>query len=83
MTADTPSMKAVLEKDTAWTNANAGSKRVQGYRFMAMAHAVKVSRVDQRKQVKSISNFESHNHSLLSRVKILCVSLRVKALKRG
>ena len=83
VTADTPATKALLEKDTAWTTAIAGSERVQGHRFMVMAHAVKVSRVDQKEQAKSISNIESQNPSLMSRVKILCVSWRVKTLKRG
>ncbi len=50
---------------------------------MVMAHAVKVSRVDQKEQAKSISNIESQNPSLMSRVRFLCVSWHVKPLKRG
>jgi hypothetical protein len=50
---------------------------------MVMAHAVKLSRVDQNEQAKSISNIASQNPSLKSRVEILCVSWRVKMLKRG
>ncbi len=77
MTADTPSTKALLEKDTAWTTAIAGSERVQVHRYMVMAHAVKVNRVDQKEQAKSLSNIESQNHSLKSRINILRVSWRV------
>ncbi len=50
---------------------------------MVMAHADKVSRVDPKEQAKSISNIESQNPSLKSRVKILRVFWRVKTLKRG
>jgi hypothetical protein len=67
----------------ALTTAIAGSECVQGHRFMVMAHAVKVSRVDQKEQAKSILNIESQNASLMSRVIILCVSWRVETLKRG
>ncbi len=59
MTADTTSTKALLEKDTAWTTAIAGGEHVQGHRFMVVAHAVKLSRVDQNEQAKSISNIAS------------------------
>ncbi len=48
-----------------------------------MAHAVKVSRVDQKEQTNSISNIESQNPSLKSRVKILHVSWHLKTLKSG
>ncbi len=47
-----------------------------------MAHAVKISRVDQKEQAKSISNLESQKLSLRFRVNILCVSRHVKRLKR-
>jgi hypothetical protein len=50
---------------------------------MVMAHAVKVSRVDQNEQAKSITNCESQNPSLKSIVRILCVSWRLKTLKCG
>jgi hypothetical protein len=83
VTADTPSTKALLEQDTAWTTVIAGKTRVQGHRFNVMAHAVKVSRVDQNEQTKSIYNIESQNPTLKSRVKILCISWRQKTLKRG
>jgi hypothetical protein len=83
VTADTPSTKALLEKNTAWTTAIAGSECVQGHKFMVVAHAVKLSRVDQNEQVKSISNIASQNPSLKSRVDILRVSWCVKMLKRG
>jgi hypothetical protein len=48
---------------------------------MIMAHAVKLSRVDQNEQTKSISNIATRNPSLKSRVEILCVSWHVKTLK--
>jgi hypothetical protein len=83
VTADTPSTKALLENDTAWTTVIAGSKRVQGHIFVVMTHAVKVSRVDQNEQAKSMSNIASQNPTLKSRVKILRVSWRIKTLKRG
>jgi hypothetical protein len=82
VTADTPTTKALLEKDTAWTTAIAGIEHVQCHRFMVMTHAVKLSRVNQNEQAKSISNIASQNRSLKSRVKILCVSWHVKMLKR-
>jgi uncharacterized protein YaiI (UPF0178 family) len=66
VTADTPFTKALLEKVTAWTAAIAGSKLFQGHRFMVMAHAVKLSRVDQNEQAKSISDIASQNPSLKS-----------------
>ncbi len=50
---------------------------------MVMAHAVKVSRVDQNEQSKSISNIVSQNRSLKSRVKILHLSWCLRTLKRG
>ncbi len=53
VTADTPSTKALLEKNPAWTTAIASSERVQGHRFMVIARAVKLSRVDQTEQAKS------------------------------
>ncbi len=48
-----------------------------------MAHAVKVSREDQKEQAKSITNIESQNPYLKSRVKILCISWHLKTLKCG
>ncbi len=83
VTADTPSTKALLKKDTAWTTAIAHSQHGQGHRFVVMAHAVKLSKVDHNEQAKSISNIASQNPSLKSRVNILCVSWHVKTLKRG
>jgi hypothetical protein len=80
VTADTPSTKALLEQDTAWTTVIANKTRVQGHKFMVIAHAVKVSRVDQNEQAKSISNIESQNPTLKSRVKILRISWRQKTL---
>ncbi len=59
VTADAPSTKAPLEKDTAWMTAITGSERVQGHRFIIMAHAVTFSRVDQNEQAKSIFNIAS------------------------
>jgi hypothetical protein len=50
---------------------------------MAMALSVTLSRVDKKEQAKSISNIESQNPSLQARVKILCVSWRIKMLKRA
>jgi hypothetical protein len=81
VTADSPSTKALLEEDTAWTTVIAGRARVKGRRFLVMAHAVKVSRVDPNEQAKSISNLESQNPSLKSRVKILRVAWLSKTLK--
>ncbi len=81
--ADTPSTKALLEQDMAWTTVIAGKTRVQGHRFIVMAHAVKVSRVDQNEQAKSITFIESQNPTLKSRGKILHISWRPKMLKRG
>jgi hypothetical protein len=83
VTADTPSTKALLEKYMAWTTAIAGSESIEGHKFMVMAHYVKLSRVDQNEQAKSIPNIESQNPSLKSKVKILRVSWCVKTLKRG
>jgi uncharacterized protein YaiI (UPF0178 family) len=68
VTADTPSTKALLEKNTAWITAIGSSEHVQGHRFMVMALAVKLSRVDQNEQAKSISNIASQSPSLKSRV---------------
>jgi hypothetical protein len=50
---------------------------------MVMAHSVKLSRVDQIEQAKSITNIESQNSFLKSRVIILHVSWRIKRLKCG
>jgi hypothetical protein len=51
--------------------------------FMVMAHAVKLSRVDETEKAKLISNTVSQNPSLKSRVKTLRVFWRVKMLKWG
>jgi hypothetical protein len=81
VTADSPSTKALLEEETGWTRVIAGRARVKVRRFMVMAHAVKVSKVDLKEQTKFISNLEAQNPSLKSRVKILRVAWRSKILK--
>ncbi len=50
---------------------------------MAMAYAVKVSQVDQQEQAKSISNIESQNPFIRSKVIIFCIYWHMKMLKRG
>ncbi len=64
VTADTPSTKAHLEKDTAWMTVISGSQRVQGHKFMVMAHAIKLSRVD---QMNKLSLFQTLSPRTLPR----------------
>jgi hypothetical protein len=82
ITADTPSTKALLEKESEWTKVIAGQARVKGRRFMVMAHCVQVSRVDPKEQAKSISNLEAQNPLLQPKVKILRVAWRLSTLRQ-
>jgi hypothetical protein len=72
--AYTPSTKALLEQDTTWKIVIAGKLCNQGHRFIVIAYAVKVSRVDQNEQAKLISNIESQNPTLKSSITIVSVT---------